>query len=318
MSALQQNLSFDFGPEPEEALKAAFAAQDFGCVAALLKVGVPLSVDGRELQRMLIAVEQGADLDEPAAQVISQAIYHRFKSHDLCDYPFARNAVYAFCKQAINEAPGEDSGMLNMGRALLNDGFKNPEALVTKTAFEACVDDLLDVDHPSQLKAYVRALNDFSTDNPLIEVVADQVAERVGGVRLLSQQENDDPTSLPVLSDLLVQILVMAMTTQEPELQSFKYRLRDQLWPGRTPETLALDLLLKAKTLFMRKDFDSIASHAYRSIDRALSVDQKTSMIDSLEQLKLMEELGFATAELNKSLFKPSVLTNVLEIDLGL
>jgi hypothetical protein len=317
MSALQKNLSFDFGPEPEDALKAAFAAQDFGCVAALLKAGVPLSVDGRGLQRMLIAVEEGAALDEQTAQVISQAIYHRYKSHDLCDYPFARNAVYAFCKQAINEAPGADTGMLHMGRALLNDGFKNPEALVTNTAFEACVDDLLDVDHPSQLKAYVRTLNDFSTVNPLIDVVADQVAERVGGVRLLSKQVNDS-TSLPVLSNLLVQILVMALTTQEPELQLFKCRLRDQLWPSRVPETLALDLLLKAKDLFMRKDFDAIASHAYRSIDRALNVDQKSSMIDSPEQLRLMEELGFATAELNKSLFKPSVLTNILEIDLGL
>lgn len=317
MSALQQNLSFDFGPEPEEALKAAFAAQDFGCVAALLRAGVPLSVDGRGLQRMLIAVEEGAALDEPAAQLISQAIYHRYKSHDLCDYPFARNAIYAFCKQAINEAPGEDNGMVHMGRALLNDGFKNPEALATKTAFEACVDDLLDVDHPSQLKAYVRALNDFSTDNPLIEMVADQVAERIGGVRLLSKQDND-ATPLPVLSDLLVKILVMALTTQTPELQSLKCRLRDQLRPGRAPETLALDLLLKAKNLFMRRDFEAIASHAYRTIDQALNVDQKSSMIDSAEQLGLMEELGFETAELNKSLFKPSVLTSVLEIDLGL
>jgi hypothetical protein len=317
MSALQQNLSFDFGPEPEEALKAAFAAQDFGCVAALLRAGVPLAVDGRGLQRMLIAVEEGAALDEPAAQVISRAIYHRYKSHDLCDYPFARNAIYAFCKQAINEAPGEDNGMVHMGRALLNDGFKHPEALATKTAFEACVDDLLDVDHPSQLKAYVRALNDFSMDNPLIEMVADQVAERVGGVRLLSKQDND-ATPLPVLSDLLVKILVMALTTQAPELQFLKCRLRDQMRPGRAPETLALDLLLKAKDLFMRRDFEAIASHAYRSIDQALNVDQKSSMIDSVEQLRLMEELGFETAELNKSLFKPSVLTNVLEIDLGL
>lgn len=319
MGTLEQNLELDL-ENPDEVLKAAFDSHDFACVAAMVNAGVRLPEEGYELQQLVAGLEDDKPLDVGAAKVITRAIIKTFSNHDICELPFSRNAIYTLCKQGLNCEIGHMEGLAAMTQALLQgviacDGV---DVDLANTVFEAINDDLLDTSNAKHLDLFFRQLKAF---DPKGDANAHFARWLVNEHFAACDIWGEDPRrgcsfSNPSLA--LIQNMTMILTSKLESAQNFKEALCRAFNPTLDEGLILLDLIAFSKKHWTGMEWERFVMTSVNIIESNLTFDDLSRLAVTDKHLKILNEMGFETDKLNKSLLGASVLESVLGADLGL
>lgn len=315
---LVHNLELDL-EDPEVSLRAAFTAHDFPCVAALLNAGVRFPEEGYELQELLTGLEEGATLDDGAAKVITRSILNVFAKEDICQLPLARNAIYVMCQNGFNEAIGAMSGMASMSKTLLQAVTQNPKVDkdLAETVLEAIQDDFFDTPDMKHADLFFTQLIAFDPDGKAIEPLAKHIAtQNFASFNIWGERPYADNYTKPSVQDMSV--MMMTLTSTQDEAQTFKQALAHALNPDMEAGSILLDMIEFAKKYWLSHDTTKFDAVAEKIIEKNLTIDDLSRMVSRHSHLETLAELGVKTDSLNKSLLRASVLTNILESDLGL
>jgi hypothetical protein len=318
MGILEQNLEMDFGPEPDDALKSAFNAHDFPCAAALINAGVRICEDGIDLQELVIGLEDGKPLDAGAANMISKGIYRAFLKHDICESPFARNAVNSLCRQGLNMAIGETTGLAAMAKALLQGSFQSQgvDDLV-ETVLEAYQDDLLDSPDEVHIDLFFKQLKAFDPEGAASKPLAQYLVKKYfSDFDIWGERPRADSYSKP--STDLMKSMTLILGTKIETAGEFKRCLAAALNQELDPGCILLDLIAFSKKHWTGMQWQRFQSSAQEIINNNLSMDEISEMVATDTHLSTLNSLGFETDSLNKSMLRPSVLESVFEAELGL
>jgi hypothetical protein len=318
MGNLETNLVLDL-EDPDEALKSAFASHDFSCAAALLNAGVRLPEEGFELQQLVIGLENDTSLEPLAADIIAKSIFKTFQKNDICELPFARNAINSLCRQGLNADMGDITGFTCMAKALLQAASctQGADHDLVNTIMEAFYDDFLDMPDERHLDMYFTRLGEFDPQGLSLAPFAAFIADKHFTPFAIWGETPDDNLPENPTKELIGSIL-LTLVGKIDSGEKFKWALAEALNPDMAPGSIALDLITFSEGGLGRMERESFHQAAGDIFRRNLSLDELSKIVEDDVHLKLIGKLGIETDSLNKSLLRPSVLASVFETDLGL
>ncbi|AXH60282.1 hypothetical protein [Pseudomonas amygdali] len=301
------NLPLDFGVPDEVVLAAAIEGKDYEALGKLYEQGMPMSDTGFAIQDLLLELEDGMALTDPAIKGFAMRIYKTLAMTFLEDDVLSQNAIYQLFRNAMLEEPGVDDPSTRLASALAQLPYvKTGKDTLRGTMFEAAVDilDNTDADPGEQMSFAMR----------FAEVYPGEIASDSFAAYSCNRFFQDDEVTIDSTVGM-AGILTHPSSILAP-LSASICKQMGEVSPGKA----ALRIVLKATEKLRGGDLVSLRlTLEAMAKDHDFDVSLIAVAVESNEEFKtLTEKLEFDRKLFKPHMMKPHMTDRLLGSDLGL